>query len=175
MHAGPGGQSVRYDVYSRAMADPEPTLNDVLRELRALRAENDTRFDAIDRRFDAVDHRIDALSAENDRRFDAVDRRFDAVDHRIDAVDRRIDAVDRRIDALSAENDTRFDAIDRRIDALSADLETLGRETRRGWETLRTELLAELPAAAAAAVDRALGARVRDLERDVAELKRAVG
>ena len=135
------------------MTDPEPTLSDVLRELRALRAHNDTRFDAIDRRFDAVDRRFDA----NDTRFDAVDRRFDANDTRFDA------------------NDTRFDSIDRRIDALSADLETLGRATRRGWETLRAVLLAELPPAAAAAVDRALGARVRVLERDVAELKRAVG
>ena len=81
----------------------------------------------------------------------------------------------RELRALRADNDTRFDAIDRRIDALSADLETLGRETRRGWETLRAVLLAELPPAAAAAVDRALGARVRDLERDVAELKQAVG
>ena len=146
------------------MTDPEPTLSDVLRELRALRADNNARFDA-------VDHRIDALKADNDIRFDAVDTRFDAVDTRFDAVDTRFDAVDRRFDAV----DHRFDAVDRRIDALSADMETLGRETRRGWETLRTELLTELPPAVAAAVDRAFGARLRDLERDVAELKRAVG
>ena len=81
----------------------------------------------------------------------------------------------RELRALRADNDTRFDALDRRIDALSADLETLGRETRRGWETPACHAAGRTAPAAAAAVDRALGARVRDLERDIAELKRAVG
>ena len=39
-------------------------------------------------------------------------------------------------------------------------------------DVLKAELLTGLPPAVVAAVDRTLGERVRDLERDVAELKR---
>ena len=55
-----------------------------------------------------------------------------------------------------------------KLEALTREVETLGRDTRE----LKAELLTELPPAVVTAVDRRLGERVRDLERDVAELKR---
>ena len=55
-----------------------------------------------------------------------------------------------------------------KLEALTGEVDALGRDTRE----LKAELLTELPPAVVAAVDRTLGERVRDLERDVAELKR---
>ena len=44
-------------------------------DIKALRTEMNSRFDAVDRRFDAVD-----------RRFESVDRRFEGVDHKLEAL-----------------------------------------------------------------------------------------
>jgi hypothetical protein len=52
---------------------------------------------------------------------------------------------------------------------LTGEVETLGRETRREWEYLHRDL----PAAVAAAVVEAVGPQLRDLRKDVDDLKRA--
>ena len=68
------------------------------------------------------------------------------------------------------------------LEALRGDVETLGRQTRRGWEELSNTLLAELPPAVVAAMDRRFGAERRkqrhevdELGRDVDELRRKAG
>ena len=53
--------------------------------------------------------------------------------------------------------------------AMRSEVETLGRETRREWEYLHRDL----PAAVAAAVVEAVGPQLRDLRKDVDDLKRA--
>ena len=57
-----------------------------------------------------------------------------------------------------------------KLEALTGAVETLGRETRRELAGL-PEAVTE---AVVAAVDRTLGATVRDLDHDVTELKREV-
>lgn len=41
--------------------------------------------------------RLETLIAQNNHRFDGIDRRFDAMDRRIDSLERRFDSLDRRI------------------------------------------------------------------------------
>ena len=67
-----------------------------------------------------------------------------------------------------ADHGAKLEALTGDLAALRADMETHGRETRRELVGL-PEAVSE---AVVAAVDRTLGERVRELERDVAELKR---
>jgi predicted nuclease with TOPRIM domain len=63
----------------------------------------------IERGFDRVDADIRDLRSEMNSRFEAVDRRFDAIDNRFDAVDRRFESVNADVKSL---ND-RFDELHR--------------------------------------------------------------
>ena len=117
------------------MADPDPTLRDVLTELRA------------------VGEKLETLTRDvADVRHDVADLRHHVADLRHDVADLRHHVADHGA----------------KLEALTGEVETLGRDTRE----LKAELLTELPPAVVAAVDRTLGERVRNLERDVAELKR---
>ena len=80
--------------------------------LDAMQAENNRRFDELNRRFDT-------LQAENNRRFEATqaenNRRFEAMQAE---TNRRFDEINRRFDAMQVENNRRFDEINRRFDEL---------------------------------------------------------
>jgi len=107
-------------------------LNRLLDELRELRIETVTRFEAMQVE---MDRRFDAMQAELDRRFEAMERRFEAME-------RRFEAMDKRFDATQAEMDKRFDAtqaeMDKRFDAVQADLERRFEAIDRRFEELRT-------------------------------------
>ena len=133
----------------------EPTIGDVLTELRALRADHGERLEALSGDVSKQGADLAAVRAEMATRDDLADLRRD---------------VRARLEALRADHGERLDSLSGKVEALRADLETLGRETRGGWAELR-ELLTDLPAAVVAAVERVIG----PLRADVEELKRKVG
>ena len=86
----------------------------VLKELQALRAEMDQRFEQVDRRFEQVDRRFEQV----DRRIDAfreeVNQRFDEVNQRFEGMEQRFDEVFRAIDRLGARWGIRNESVFRR-------------------------------------------------------------
>ena len=73
-----------------------------------------------------IGNRLDAMQAENNRRFDELNRRFDTLqaenNRRFEAMqaetNRRFDEINRRFDAMQVETNRRFDEINRRFDEL---------------------------------------------------------
>ncbi len=51
-------------------------------ELKSLRNEMNTKFDAIDSKFDAINRKFDAI----DSKFDAIDSKFDAINSKLDVL-----------------------------------------------------------------------------------------
>ena len=78
----------------------------VLKELQALRAEMDQRFEQVDRRFEQVDRRIDAFREEVKQRFDEVNQRFEGMEQRFEGMEQRFEGMEQRFDEV-------FRAIDR--------------------------------------------------------------
>lgn len=82
-----------------------------LEELRALREENNRRFEGLQyeiaQRFEGMDRRFETLLREMNQRFEAVDQRFEAVDQRFEMqlreMNQRFEAVDRRFEGVIAE------------------------------------------------------------------------
>lgn len=86
----------------------------VLKELQALRAEMDQRFEQVDRRFEQVDRRIDAFREEVNQRFDEVNQRFEGMEQRFEGMEQRFDEVFRAIDRLGARWGIRNESVFRR-------------------------------------------------------------
>ena len=86
----------------------------VLKELRALRAEMDQRFEQVDQRFEQVDQRFEQV----DQRFEQIDQRFEQVEARIDAfreeVNQRFDEVFQALDRLGGRWGIRNESVFRR-------------------------------------------------------------
>ena len=80
--------------------------------LDAMQAENNRRFDEINRRFDAMqaesNRRFEVMQAEDNRRFDELNRRFGAMQTE----------TNRRFGAMQTETNRRFDELNRRFDEL---------------------------------------------------------
>ena len=85
-------------------------------------------------------------------------RQIEDLDAKVDAVDARVRNLEAKVSDLEAKGD-----------AVRGELEILGRETREGWAVLQREL----PPAVVAAVDRAFGTELRNLQAEVDQLKRA--
>ncbi len=54
-------------------------------------------------RFDALERRLDRHEAQNEARFEAIDRRFEAIDRRFEAIDHRFEAVQASMDGLRSD------------------------------------------------------------------------
>ena len=78
----------------------------VLRELQALRADMDQRFEQVDRRFEQVDARIDAFREEVKQRFEGMEQRFEGMEQRFEGMEQRFEGMEQRFDEV-------FRAIDR--------------------------------------------------------------
>jgi hypothetical protein len=124
-----------------------------LDELRALREENNRRFEAL---HVELAERFEVLLREMNQRFEAVDRRFEAVDQRFEVqlreMNQRFEAVDRRFEvqlremnqrfeAQLHEMNQRFEAVDRRFEGMLTELReqrlhlsALGARVGRGLE-----------------------------------------
>ena len=124
---------------------PEPTIRDVLAELRALRR--------------VVDEHGKQLT-EHGQKLDTLTS--DITEH-----GKQLTEHGQKLDTLTSD----ITEQGKSLRSLTCEVETLGRETRE----LHAELLTELPAAVVAAVDRTFGTTLRDLRTDVDELKRAAG
>ena len=78
----------------------------VLKELQALRADMDQRFEQVDRRFEQVDARIDAFREEVKQRFEGMEQRFEGMEQRFEGMEQRFEGMEQRFDEV-------FRAIDR--------------------------------------------------------------
>ena len=86
----------------------------VLKELQALRADMDQRFEQVDRRFEQVDARIDAFREEVKQRFEGMEQRFEGMEQRFEGMEQRFDEVFRAIDRLGARWGIRNESVFRR-------------------------------------------------------------
>ena len=73
------------------MSTQEPTLTDVLNELKSFQIAVNQRFEAIDQRFEAIDQRFEEI----DQRFDAMGQRFQEIDQRLDKLDYKFDTCEK--------------------------------------------------------------------------------
>jgi hypothetical protein len=76
----------------------------------------------MDLRFQKVDGQSKAVHAEMNHRFTAVDQRFDGVDQRFDGVDQRFDGVDQRFDGLDAQLRGLRADLDAKLDTILSEL-----------------------------------------------------
>ena len=76
------------------MSTQEPTLTDVLNELKSFQMAVNQRFEAIDQSFEAIDQSFEAI----DQRFEEIDQRFDAMGQRFQEIDQRLDKLDYKFD-----------------------------------------------------------------------------
>lgn len=77
----------------------EGQLEEIKRELGALRRETAERFDEVGQRFDKADQRFD----EVDQRFERIDQRFDEADQRFERIDHRFDKADLRFGSIDEQ------------------------------------------------------------------------
>lgn len=73
------------------MSTQEPTLTDVLNELKSFQIAVNQRFEAIDQRFEAIDQRFEEI----DQRFDTMGQRFQEIDQRLDKLDYKFDTYEK--------------------------------------------------------------------------------
>ena len=133
----------------------EPTISDVLAELRGVEAR--------------LTKRIDDIENGQTKRIDTVESWLEAG---IQTLQTDINAVDAKIDEAGIQTlRTDINAVDAKVDAVRHEVEVLGRDTRAGWAALKRDL----PQAVVAAVDRTFGAELRALREEVDELKEAAG
>jgi len=66
-------ESSLVNVAMQSSSSPEPTIADVLNQLRDFKADVDQRFEKIDQRFEKIDQRFEKI----DQRFESLDYKFD--------------------------------------------------------------------------------------------------
>ncbi len=66
------------------MSTQEPTLTDVLNELKSFQTAVNQRFEAMDQRFEEIDQRFDAMG----QRFQEIDQRLDKLDYKFDTYEK---------------------------------------------------------------------------------------
>lgn len=97
--------------------------------------ESEARMEAMmDRKIDALrtetNDKLDAMQAENNQKFESIDKRFESIDQKFDAIDKRFEAMDKKIDdtaaqvqrntaiLMDAEFSRRFDLIEEQLQLL---------------------------------------------------------
>ena len=97
--------------------------------------ESEARMEAMmDRKIDALrtetNDKLDAMQAENNQKFESIDKRFEFIDQKFDAIDKRFEAMDKKIEdtaaqvqrntalLMDAEFSRRFDLIEEQLQLL---------------------------------------------------------
>lgn len=97
--------------------------------------ESEARMEAMmDRKIDALrtetHDKLDAMQAENNQKFESIDKRFESIDQKFDAIDKRFEAMDKKIEdtaaqvqrntaiLMDAEFSRRFDLIEEQLQIL---------------------------------------------------------
>lgn len=97
--------------------------------------ESEARMEAMmDRKIDALrtetNDKLDAMQAENNQKFESIDKRFESIDQKFDAIDKRFEAMDKKIEdtaaqvqrntalLMDAEFSRRFDLIEEQLQLL---------------------------------------------------------
>lgn len=97
--------------------------------------ESEARMEAMmDRKIDALrtetNDKLDAMQAENNQKFESIDKRFESIDQKFDAIDKRFEAMDKKIEdtaaqvqrntaiLMDAEFSRRFDLIEEQLQIL---------------------------------------------------------
>lgn len=97
--------------------------------------ESEARMEAMmDRKIDALrtetNDKLDAIQAENNQKFESIDKRFESIDQKFDAIDKRFEAMDKKIEdtaaqvqrntaiLMDAEFSRRFDLIEEQLQLL---------------------------------------------------------
>lgn len=97
--------------------------------------ESEARMEAMmDRKIDALrtetNDKLEAMQAENNQKFESIDKRFEAIDQKFDAIDKRFEAMDKKIEdtaaqvqrntaiLMDAEFSRRFDLIEEQLQLL---------------------------------------------------------
>ena len=97
--------------------------------------ESEARMEAMmDRKIDALrtetHDKLDAMQAENNQKFESIDKRFESIDQKFDAIDKRFEAMDKKIEdtaaqvqrntaiLMDAEFSRRFDLIEEQLQLL---------------------------------------------------------
>lgn len=97
--------------------------------------ESESRMEAMmDRKIDALrtetNDKLDAMQAENNQKFESIDKRFESIDQKFDAIDKRFEAMDKKIEdtaaqvqrntaiLMDAEFSRRFDLIEEQLQLL---------------------------------------------------------
>ena len=97
--------------------------------------ESEARMEAMmDRKIDALrtetNDKLEAMQAENNQKFESIDKRFESIDQKFDAIDKRFEAMDKKIEdtaaqvqrntalLMDAEFSRRFDLIEEQLQLL---------------------------------------------------------
>lgn len=97
--------------------------------------ESEARMEAMmDRKIDALrtetNDKLDAMQAENNQKFESIDKHFESIDQKFDAIDKRFEAMDKKIEdtaaqvqrntaiLMDAEFSRRFDLIEEQLQLL---------------------------------------------------------
>lgn len=97
--------------------------------------ESEARMEAMmGRKIDALrtetNDKLDAIQAENNQKFESIDKRFESIDQKFDAIDKRFEAMDKKIEdtaaqvqrntaiLMDAEFSRRFDLIEEQLQLL---------------------------------------------------------
>lgn len=97
--------------------------------------ESEARMEAMmDRKIDALrtetHDKLDAMQAENNQKFESIDKHFESIDQKFDAIDKRFEAMDKKIEdtaaqvqrntaiLMDAEFSRRFDLIEEQLQLL---------------------------------------------------------
>ncbi len=97
--------------------------------------ESEARMEAMmDRKIDALrtetNDKLDAMQAENNQKFESIDKRFESIDQKFDAIDKRFESMDKKIEdtaaqvqrntaiLMDAEFSRRFDLIEEQLQLL---------------------------------------------------------
>lgn len=103
--------------------------------LKEMFRESEARMEAMmDRKIDALrtetHDKLDAMQAENNQKFESIDKRFESIDQKFDAIDKRFEAMDKKIEdtaaqvqrntaiLMDAEFSRRFDLIEEQLQLL---------------------------------------------------------
>jgi len=89
-------ESSLVNVAMQSSSSPEPTIADVLNQLRDFKADVDQRFEKIDQRFEKIDQRFEKI----DQRFEKIDQRFEKIDQRFESLDYKFDTYQNASDKL---------------------------------------------------------------------------
>jgi len=91
-------------------------------ELKALRAIEHARFEAVEKRFEAIQNEMRAYREAADKRFEAIQNEMKAYR---EAADKRFEAIQNEIKVSREVAEKRFEAIDRRFEAIEKRLQFL--------------------------------------------------